>query len=535
MKRLLLRCSALLLAFLLILPLAACHGAKQDATAPFSMPDGLDPSRTYELTFWAKSDSNATQTGIYRQAIADFEALYPNIKIKLVVYSDYGRIYQDVITNIPTATTPHIAVTYPDHIATYLTGQNIIAPLSELSADPRYGLGGSELKFDGPAKDEIIPQYFGECHIGDTLYALPFMRSTEACYVNKTFVEALGYTLPETLTWDFIWEVSEAAMEKNADGTFKVNDQAVLIPCIYKSTDNMMIQMLAQKNAPYSTDEGDILIFNDETESLLYAINEQAEKATFSTFKISSYPGNYMNRGQCIFAIDSTAGASWMGTHAPLIDVPEEDLVEFEMEVMTVPQFDTEHPKMISQGPSVCLFNKEDDEEVLASWLFAQFLMTNSVQIPYAQTEGYVPVTAKAQTDPAYLDYLSRAGEDNELHYDIKIAASRLLIDNTAHTFVTPVFNGSTSLRNAAGQMIEEVTKAANRDKTVDAAYIDDLYLRMQKLYKFDEVGGIGETDGREELGELPAVSKVLLGVLAVTDLALVAVLLVGRRKKSKI
>ena len=35
----------------------------------------------------------------------------------------------------------------------------------------------------------------------------PIMRSTEACYINKTYVEALGYTLPETLTWDFIWEV----------------------------------------------------------------------------------------------------------------------------------------------------------------------------------------------------------------------------------------------------------------------------------------------------------------------------------------
>ena len=50
-------------------------------------------------------------------------------------------------------------------------------------------------------------------------YAVPYMRSTEACYVNKTYVEALGYTLPEMLTWDFIWEVAEAAMAKNADGT----------------------------------------------------------------------------------------------------------------------------------------------------------------------------------------------------------------------------------------------------------------------------------------------------------------------------
>ena len=89
------------------------------------------------------------------------------------------------------------------------------------------------------------------------------MRSTEACYVNKTYVEKLGYTLPDTLTWDFIWEVSEAAMKQNADGTYAINGQDVLIPFIYKSTDNMMIQMLKQKNADYSSDDGTVGLFND--------------------------------------------------------------------------------------------------------------------------------------------------------------------------------------------------------------------------------------------------------------------------------
>ena len=34
---------------------------------------------------------------------------------------------------------------------------------------------------------------------------------------------------------------------------------------------------------------------------------------------------------------------------------------------------------------------------MLASWLFTQYLLTNDVQIAYSQTEGYVPVTSKAQ------------------------------------------------------------------------------------------------------------------------------------------
>jgi hypothetical protein len=153
-----------------------------------------------------------------------------------------------------------------------------------------------------------------------------------------------------------------------------------------------------------------------------------------------------------------------------------------------VPQFDVEHPQMISQGPSVCLFQKDDPQEVLASWLFVQYLLSNEVQLAYAETEGYVPVTLKAQNDPSYLDYLSRIGEDGTDHYDIKILASELLMANTEYTFTTPVFDGSASVRDAAGQLIENVTKAVRRKQVVDEDYMAALYDEVIALYRLDHV-----------------------------------------------
>ena len=356
-----------LLCALCLLPLTACHGSR--GYDDFAMPESFDTSRSYEISFWAKNDTNKTQTEIYQKAIADFEALYPNIHVSMRLYTDYGKIYNDVITNISTGTTPNVCITYPDHIATYMTGTNSVVPLDAVFADAKYGLGGSELRFDGPTKDEIIPQFLSECAIGGTTYALPFMRSTEACYINKTMLEQMGYEVPEVLTWDFVWDVSEQAMKKNADGTFAVNGQKVMIPFIYKSTDNMMIQMLRQEGAGYSDEEGNILIFNDDTRAILRTVAEHAASRAFSTFKISSYPGNFFNAGQCLFAVDSTAGATWMGSNAPLLDISADKVVPFETAVRAVPQFDPDHPRMISQGPSVCVFNKRDPQEVLASWL----------------------------------------------------------------------------------------------------------------------------------------------------------------------
>ena len=287
----------------------------------------------------------------------------------------------------------------------------------------------------------------------------------------------------------------------------------------------MMIQMLEQLDAGYSTDNAEILMFNDTTKDLLIELSGHVKTGAFTTFKIDSYPANFLNKGQCIFAIDSTAGATWMGSEAPLMDVPESSIVHFETAVLPVPQFNVNDPEMISQGPSLCIFNKDDPGEVVASWLFVQYLLTNDVQIAYSQTEGYVPVTEKAQESSEYLDYLSAAGKDNELHYDVKIAATKMLIDNVDNTFVTPVFNGSTSLRNAAGQMIESVTKSTRRNERINDAYVRDLYSDVSSLYRLDMISSTGP-------GAMPLVSSILCVSLALIWVLLGAYVLAPKVKK---
>ena len=528
---------ALSLVLSCVMLLSGCHGRR--GNDPFMLPESFDTTRNYEITFWAKNDTNKTQTDIYNKAIKDFEALYPNIHVNIRLYTDYGRIYNDVITNISTNTTPNVCITYPDHIATYMTGVNTVVPLDELFADARYGLGGSEIRFDSPALSEIVPKFLEECRIGEDHYAIPYMRSTEACYINKTFVEALGYAVPDVLTWDYIWEVSDAATAKNPDGTFAINGQNVMIPFIYKSTDNMMIQYLAQKNAGYTTASGDVLIFNDAAFDFLGEIKKHVETGAFSTFKISSYPANFLNAGQCIFAIDSTAGSTWMGSKAPLSDIAEDMFVDFETVVRPIPQLSPETPKMISQGPSICIFNKEDPQEVLASWIFAQYMLTNDVQTAYAETEGYVPVTKKAQESAGYIDYLSREGEDTKEHYDIKLKATKLLLENIDNTFVTPVFNGSASVRDAAGQMIENVAKSVRRKETVDDAYMRKLEKDITSLYRLDRLkagssggtansGAATNSASSEDPGDaasdgLPTASKALIIILPVVWILLAA------------
>ena len=120
----------MLLAAIFTLSLASCHGAR--AIDEFDIPDDFDTTKEYNITFWAKNDNNTTQQKIYYDAVAEFEELYPNINVTIRAFTNYNDIYKEVLTNIQTGTTPNVCITYPDHIATYISGQNTVVPLDSL-------------------------------------------------------------------------------------------------------------------------------------------------------------------------------------------------------------------------------------------------------------------------------------------------------------------------------------------------------------------------------------------------------------------
>jgi len=130
----------------------------------------------------------------------------------------------------------------------------------------------------------------------------------------------------------------------------------------------------------------------------------------------------------------------------------------------------------------------------------------------------------KAVQSAEYRDYLSRAGEDNELHYKVKLDAVKMLIENTENTFVTPVFNGSANLRNAAGQLIEEVCRASLSGKEVDGRYAESLFRNIRTLYRLErEVEGI------------PAGSVALIAGIACVNLSLLGFFVYKWIKKRKL
>lgn len=512
----------LLLIILNVCLLCSCHGSLGEME--LILPDEFDETQNYNISFWAKNDGNTEQVKVYNDAIARFEQIYPNINVEIRHFNSYPDIYRDVLVNIATKTTPNVCIAYPDHVATYKEGNNMVVDLATLLDHPSYGLGGKGLKYDGVTKDEIYEKFLLEGKVKDSYYTIPFMRSSEAVYINKDYVEALGHTVPDVLTWEWMWEMCIEALERKGDGTLPFQtSEDVLYPMIYKSTDNMYITMCKQMGIPISNEDGEVLLFSEETKQILLELGQKGRyditnKATgetkpeslFTTFTKVSYPGNFFNRWECLFAIDSTAGATWLGTDATSSDSAsgaDKSKPNFETVVRTVPQLDVNNPKMISQGPSICVFNKQNSQEVVASWIFAQFMLTNEVQLGYTKTEGYLPVTKRTTESEEFKKYLN---DENE--YKVKRDATKLVLDNINNTFISPVFNGSSDVRDAGAYLVEAVCGNNTRYKTY--AELEGLYTRCIDKYALQ---AIIDGTGRESKKHISKESIIMLSVLGVT------------------
>ena len=100
------------------------------------------------------------------------------------------------------------------------------------------------------------------------------------------------------------------------------------------------------------------------------------------------------------------------------------------------------------------------------------------------------------------------------------------------NTFTAPVYNGSTLLRNAAGQLIENVTKDTRRKKVIDDEYMEKMFEEVSALYKLDQI----EKSESRNLGEMPKESVLLLSTIGAIWLCIAAASVLGfiKNKKNK-
>ena len=454
MKR---RIVATVLLIVMLMSMAAC-GAKTEVTTTtttagnFVVPEGGYDGSAVTIKFYNTMGTNLTP--VLEAHIAEFNKLYPNITVESVNVGGYDDVRDQISTEITVGNQPNIAYCYPDHVALYNLAQ-AVTTLDSLIDHPELGLTAEQ-------KADFIEGYYNEGkQFGDGLmYTLPLSKSTEVLYYNKTFFEANNLTVPTT--WDELEAV--CAKIKEIDPT--------AIPLGYDSESNWFITMTEQYGSPYTSAEGDHFLFdNEQNHAFIKKFNEWFQKGYVTTQKIY---GNYTSglfvsqTGiKSYMSIGSSAGA----THQrPAADASGN--YPFEVGISTIPQVSAENKKVISQGPSLCIFQKSNPQEVIASWLFVKYLTTNvQFQAEFSIASGYVPVLKSVANDPAYAEFVKNADGGNF----ISALSAKVCLEQADAYYTSPAFNGSSTARDQVGALLVKCMsmKGDNVDAQIATAFAD--------------------------------------------------------------
>jgi len=164
-------------------------------------------------------------------------------------------------------------------------------------------------------------------------------------------------------------------------------------------------------------------------------------------------------------SIGSSAGATYQ--RPAMVD----GAYPFEVGIAPIPQVDANDGKVISQGPSVCIFQKSNPQEVVASWLFVKYLTTTvEFQAEFSMASGYVPVLKSVATHPVYADFIANAdGGDN-----VAALSTKVCLEQEKYYYTSPAFNGSSTARDQVGSLLSKCLTAddgGDVDKMIKSAF----------------------------------------------------------------
>lgn len=506
-----------------------------------------DPTKlTTTITWWnnyktpkndADYESNKSSFKEYdfqKNVIKKFNEIYPNITVNTEYKGSYNDIQKAVSGGLSTGTVPNIASCYGDHVAAYqAAGATLV--MDDPMKDPTIGLSKEDNSDYNQTYFNAEKNMYGE----KQFLSLPYSKSAETLGINATVFEKDGagkcgedtfkdkngvktpvYVAPEAAASKKPYEIPKTykdviatarkmktdfpsvfGNQKNADGYFEA------VPFCYDSAENMFISFLEMAEIPYTDATGksidkQVLFNNDDAKEMMINLkkwNNEGLIATQDQLPITdkakgyhAYSSDMVKEGKIFMSITSTAGARYFaldgGFKAKLVETPTFTKECYDNATGTAT---TDNHKVISQGPSLTFFRKDDANQNYGSWLFYKFLTNTKNSATLAKMTSYFPLRESSYETKEVKDLVTaaeteaQAGDTYSKKSSIYTGTSLKL--NQTYTknndyFVSDVFSLSSSTRTAVGDLVETVfnNKTAKTDEEIEKL-VDDAFTSAYK------------------------------------------------------
>ncbi len=445
-----------------VLALASCSAGSQPSASNDSNDSSSQSDGKTHITFWHTMGKQ--NQDLLKSMITNFQKENPDIEVtETAVTGNYDDLQSLILNNVATGKLPTMAFCYPDNVAEYLD-RNCVVDMSSYVNDSEIGFkesDGKSTSSDGTVRtgvSDYVKAFWDEGieYEKSGVYSVPFAKSTEALFYNKTIFDQHGWSAPST--WDEMWElcrqIREAYPEKE-DGDYKV------YPLGYDSDSNLFITMCQQLGLDYTTNDltshSSHFIFNNSgVKTMLNELKGYYDEGLFKTKGTtanSTYTSTKFTAGQIMMSIGSTGGTSYQAT------------TNFDVGVAVPPSEDINNPAVISQGPSICFFNRSTEAEKRAAWKFYRHISNATNSVIYGLSTGYQPVRYSSYETEAYKSFIEDAEEGNL--FASVASLSSTLFDSY---FTSPVFVGSAKARTEVGSALSSVLLGKDVNTALDTA-----------------------------------------------------------------
>lgn len=373
--------------------------------------DATDDSASGEATeivFWHAMGGG--QGEALEKLVKQFEEENPNIKVNLQNQGNYGDLNQILVATMQSPQDlPTITQAYPDWMLQFQSA-DLVADLTDMVK----GENGIE------DYEDILPGVREEIEEDGKIMGLPFNKSTEVFWYNKTLFDELGLEVPTT--FEELEEVSKKIKEE-------------------KDIPGVGFDSLPNYYATYMHNNGlemdqDLDLAGDKSVEAVDYYQKGIKEGYFRIAGTDQYMSGPFANEQVGAYIGSNAG-----------EVYVKDGVEGKFEYAAAP-YPAE--SSVQQGTNIYMFENASDEQKKAAFEFLKFLVSKESQIQFALDTGYMPARTSAVEDSKYKDSDS--------------AIAKILADATKNLYSRPLAPGSQQAYNDIGSTLEQILSNPDAD-----------------------------------------------------------------------
>lgn len=355
-----------------------------------------------EITFWHAMNGDLEKS--LQKLTDEFMEKNPNITVTLQNQSSYKDLQQKITATVASPSNlPTMTQAYPDWV---------FNPINDgLVTDLTPYIENETLKFDN--YDDILPSLREAANIEGKIYGMPFNKSTEVLWYNKTLLDELGLKVPTT--YDELVEVSKTIYKEKG------------IPGVgFDALSTYYTTFLKSEGKSFDNN------FDVTSEESAKAFNYYLEGVKEGYFRIAG-TDNYLSGP---FANETVA--MYIGSMAGENYVKQGVNGKFEIGVAPYPT-----NASLQQGTDIYVFESATPEQKTAAYEFLKFITTTEKQVQWASETGYMPIRQSAIDSDAYKNSGS--------------LTSSILSEATAHLYTNPLLTGADAAYREAGTVLEGV------------------------------------------------------------------------------